>query len=189
MKDLDISKLPVLPMDARPRRIYVREMNVEEEHELRDRGYDPVGLFALPRRDDAENITYLLAKTQAIEEGTIIASAEERKQLALGMQVFGMLNPKSTRLNLNLNLDSTDIDELLNWQRSRHTLRENTTVVGMDARMAVQDAAMKKVEEARRTAEKKVLMLAPTGEKVHGRKRALTIPQKRGLHKEGKWNK
>lgn len=133
---LDLQAFPIVPPDARPRALYFsRELMAIDTAGLQARGYEVVNVLALPRRTDPEHRVYLLAKAQGIEEGTIPAGEEDRFRLQLEMQAYGLMNNKSTRINLNVSVDAHDIKKMLDWGKDRHTLRDNTTIVGISELM------------------------------------------------------
>lgn len=110
------------------RRVFVRGCPPEITAELLSRGYEPVELFTIARDGDEKTDTeYLFAKAQAIEERTIDTTAEERKALELELRARGHLN-NSTRTNYNVRVDGADALSLLNWDTTRHTLSDNSTV-------------------------------------------------------------
>lgn len=131
----DIWKLPAVPEEDRPRRLYFAMLlSDEEESQLEGLGYEAVNLFSLPRRNHAEEVKYLLAKAQAYEEGTIPASQEDRHQLTLLMKAYGLLDTKKEQLNLNITATKRDLDTILGWKNSHHTLRNNTNILGIETR-------------------------------------------------------
>jgi len=157
---VNLDLFPEIPEEARPRRIYVGAITQLDSLALRQRGYEPTPLLTLPRSTQRENIEYLYAKAQAIEEGTLAASAEERRQLALSMQAYGML--KDVQMRVNMDIGSESVAEILDWQKSRHTLRGQTTLVdatGMlteEEFIAKQEEASRKLEAAKTRAREKV---------------------------------
>ena len=96
---------------------------------LGERGYKVVELMTLPRSTPLEHHHYLMAKSQAIEEGTIEYTTEERRALELEMKAHGLLDAKKTQLNVNVDIDTNDLQKMLDWTDSRHTLADNSTVV------------------------------------------------------------
>jgi hypothetical protein len=88
-------------------------------------------VFTLPRRNDAEQSTYLLAVAQGLEEGTIWKGEDAQEALWREMQSYGLFARRQGRMNLNVNVSSNDLATLLGWNKSRHTLRDNSTVVGI----------------------------------------------------------
>lgn len=180
----DLRSWPLVPKDFRPRALYHRGTFDEPTIEaLRAKGYAPIDLLTLPRRTDGEQIEYLKCKAQAIEEGTLKASTEERMQTTLAMQTYGMLNPKSTRLNLNVNVETGTIDDLLAWQSSRHTLRGNTTLVGLTGKSLedVQRDVTGRMLKARDEASQQVSALRAAEQRTVQKRRGKGKP--RGVHK------
>ncbi len=122
-----ISAFPLLPPGS-SRTIFVRGLAQDIAQELRDRGYTVVELMTLPRSNELEHQQYLLSKSQAVEEGTIEFTTEERRALELEMKAYGLLDSKKTQLNVNVDIDTNDLQKMLNWKDSRHTLADNSTV-------------------------------------------------------------
>jgi hypothetical protein len=159
---LDLAKFPALPEHARPREVYFNTaMSTLDEEALRARGYAPVQLITLPRRNDQEQGIYFLKKLQGLEEGTCEGGEEERMRARLGMEAYGLLNNKSVRLNLNVDVKTTDIKALLTFGQDRHTLRTNTTIVSQEMTAAqVNDniiSAELKLEDKRKETHAKLL--------------------------------
>lgn len=131
-QDVELDSFPSVPVDNRPRPLYFDlELTKLSEESLKLRGYEIIQLKTLPRRNDAEHMRYLLARLAGIDEGTVIAAKEDRLRLALELQAYGMLNPKTTRVNLNVTGSVKELHAILGWERNRHTLRDNTTIVGV----------------------------------------------------------
>lgn len=192
---LDMDLWPIQPRLNAPRRIYYRgTFSKEEVAELKKRGYDPVDLITLPRDNDDEHRLYLLAKAQAMEEGTIVTTNEERRQLSLNMAAFGLLKSKDLALDLRTTSGATDVDVILDWQKSRHTFRDNSTVdlVGRTPE-ELREYTHKAVEEARRKAEAKIKELRkespdrqPTKKKRQTKKKATRRANSRGNRAKGR---
>ena len=126
--DLDfLSAFPALPKGA-TRTIFVRGLQQDIAQKLGERGYVVVELMTLPRTNPLEHQQYLLSKSQACEEGTIEFTTEERRALELEMKAHGLLDSKKTQLNVNVDIDTNDLQKMLNWTDSRHTLADNSTV-------------------------------------------------------------
>lgn len=129
--EFDVLSLPPVPEENRPRKIFFNALDYEEEEYLRSNGYSPTILFTMPRNTHVEQIDYLLAKCQAMEEGTIPFSRDQRLALVSQMQAFGLLDKKGQMLNLNCNVDGETLQSILGWSKSRHTLAGNSTVQGV----------------------------------------------------------
>lgn len=157
-KFLELESYPDLGVENPVRILYHRgNFDAAEVKELARRGYNAVDLITLPRQSDGEQYLYLLAKAQAIEEGTVISSPEERRQLTLMMQAFGMLNAKNMNYNVKSDSNSNDIEVILDWQKSRHTFRENSAIdIQGRTPEELREETHKKVADARARAESKV---------------------------------
>lgn len=125
-RELNLLEFPHVGFE---RKLYVRGLDPKIALELMDRGYVPIELATLARETADDQVLYLLAKAQAIEERTIVTDPEERKCLELEMRAYGLLDKKSMALSLNVNADADELDGLLGWGKSRHTLAENSTVL------------------------------------------------------------
>jgi hypothetical protein len=128
---LEIPKeiLDNFPPVTTKRTLYFDKLSSEVEDELITRGYNVVRILTLPRELPGDNIRYLDAKAQGIEEGTIQCTAIQFRTLELEMKAAAMLNNSKQNTNINVKMTGKDLDELLGWGKSRHTLRGNTTVV------------------------------------------------------------
>lgn len=126
---INLDGFPPVPVEARPRRIYLQILSPLDAEALRGRGYDPMSLLQLPRGTPEHESTYLLARAQAIEEGTYVADKPQMRALELQMKANGMLTSKGVQLRVALTGDVKDAEGILkNWGASRHTLRGNSTV-------------------------------------------------------------
>lgn len=123
---LDLAMMPALP-DGMTRRLYVRCIDATLWDSLLSKGYEVVDLFSLPRNTDEENVAYLKAKAQALEENTVEFNREERMALELEMKAAGLLERDAGAGDGKVTLTGT-VEELLSWGNSSHTLRDNSTV-------------------------------------------------------------
>lgn len=155
-EDLNLDGFPIVPEASRPRTIYFNfAVTNLSEAALRGRGYNPVYLLTLPRRTEQEHADFLLAHLQGIEEGTIFSSKEERLRIELSLKAYGMLDKKRPSVNINLEATTEDIKELFNWNSSRHTLRDNTTIVGV-SKLQLHQSSEVALEDKRREVLKKL---------------------------------
>jgi len=122
-------RLPDVSSMGRRRRIYVDGINEQAHAALAARGYEAIELMSMPRTTEADQLAYLRAKLQAFEERTVQASEEDRKRLELEARAWGMMGSRQRRVNVNVEATSEDIDKLLDWDPTRHTLAGNTTAV------------------------------------------------------------
>src|SRR6185369_1597241 len=126
---VDLSGFPEVPPDARPRRIYFLKLGLLDIETLRNRGYDPMTLFQLPRGTPESEDFYLRAKAQAIEEGTVTSDKLMNAALELQMKAAGMLAQKNLGVKVKVNVRSEAVEGMLkSWGQSRYTLRGNSTV-------------------------------------------------------------
>ena len=101
-----------------------------ERAALVEKGYDAKSVFELPRGSPQDEVNYLLAKSQGIEEGTIEAGDHEIEMLELQMKANRMLGQRHAVLRVNVSSEKTSVMDLLgSWGTSRHTLAGNTTLV------------------------------------------------------------
>jgi hypothetical protein len=122
-------RLPDVSQMGRRRRVYVDGLGPAAHEGLARRGYEAIELMSMPRTTEADQLAYLRAKLQAFEERTVEASEEDRKRLELEARAWGMLGTRQRRVNVNVEASSEDIDKLLDWDPTRHTLSGNTTAV------------------------------------------------------------
>jgi len=122
----DETQFPVLAEKGRP--LYFDRLTSEERNLLESRGYAPKLLMELPRGTASQEVDYLLAKAQALEEGTCAGGKEEREIVELEMKAYKMLGDKG-QVKVNINAGRQELMALLSsWGQSRHTLRGNTTI-------------------------------------------------------------
>lgn len=132
MKLEDIPKFPAIPKGQPKRRIYVRQCEQKVVRLMKAKRYDPVDVMTLPRSSNTEHVAYLYALMQGMEEGTIFGCAEDRAWVKLELQAFGKLSPGKEGLPEEAPVDNRGIEALFDWQQSRHTLRDNSTVSGVN---------------------------------------------------------
>lgn len=112
---------------ARP--LYFLGLDELDRADLQAKGYAPLSVFELPRLTPQDEVNYLLAKAQGIEEGTIVAGENDLKVLELEMKANRMLGQKHTVMRVNIDMGKKAAQDLLDdWRPSRHTLRGNTTI-------------------------------------------------------------
>lgn len=64
-----------------------------------------------------------------------MVSKHELAALELKMKAAGMFESKRLNTNVHVSLDSADMEQLLNWNQSRHTLQGNSTIIDLDELM------------------------------------------------------
>jgi len=109
---------------------YYQGITIDDIAEVIKLGFEPVDISKMPRNTDSENEKYLLAKLQGVEEGTIAISEDQLKALDMELKVAGMYKG-TTRTTYNVSVDASIESLLADWKDSRHTLRKNSTVVGL----------------------------------------------------------
>ncbi len=121
-----LEKLPRLAPSAK-RRIYVSCVTELELEYVRERGYDPVDVFTLPRSTVQEQQSCIMAWLQGMSEGTIEMDAERRKALELEARACGMLVNRALRLEGKVSMSPETVDELLESfdQGGQHTLKNS----------------------------------------------------------------
>lgn len=124
-----LESLPTLPEANRGRVIYVDCLPDDLTAELEVKGYGVVDLFTLPRDTLDEEQTYLRAKCQAIEEGTIAVNSHILRALEIGMRAAGMMGRETRHAKVTLEGDHQSVEELMGWGKDRHTLEGNSTIV------------------------------------------------------------
>lgn len=132
--NLDQAHFPVVPKEARPRSLYFKMLAPLDRAMLQEHGYAPLCLLELPRGTPEQEVAYLMAKVQGIEEGTVIVSESEVKALELEMKAYNLLSQKHmvVRFNFSDKQKGKSLAEVFDsWGQSRHTLRGNSTIAGM----------------------------------------------------------
>lgn len=135
---MDMPQWPPLSAGVE-RTVYVHGAPTREAEILRGRGYSVVEVNTLPRNSEQEHLRYLLAKAQGVEEGTIEVDQEGRKVLELEMRAYGLLDKRTTSLNLQVHTTSEEVSQIFGWGHSRHTLVDNSTQQGA-ARLKISEA-------------------------------------------------
>lgn len=125
---MDAHSFPDLNNPDVPRRIFVSNLSPVDREVLEAKGYECVELLSLRRITDEENCTYIRAKLQAIEEGTIDCCEEGRKRLELEARAYGLLDAKRRAVAVHVT-KTEQIDNLLTWDSGRHTLAQNSTAI------------------------------------------------------------
>lgn len=121
-----LNRFPQLPSGV-SRGVYVDTMPWDIANELQQRGYTVRYLGAVPRESPDELRAYLLAKSQAVEEGTVTVDKSQLDALKLQMYAAGMLDKRYNPPDkAGADEAEGDATELLFWRRSRHTLRDNS---------------------------------------------------------------
>lgn len=131
---VNLELFPEVPEEARPRIVYFKLVSALDRAALKERGYIGVCLMELPRGTPEQEIAYLMAKTQGIEEGTLHVTDNELHALELEMKAYNLLSQKHmvVRFNFSDKQKHKSLDDIFaTWKNSRHTLRGNSTVEGM----------------------------------------------------------
>lgn len=131
---VDMEAFPEVPVEARPRSVYFRKVSALDRAALKNHGYAPVCLMELPRGTPEQEIAYLMAKMQGVEEGTVVVGDNELKALEIEMKAYNLLSQKHmvVRFNFSDRQKHKSLDDIFaTWKNSRHTLRGNSTVQGM----------------------------------------------------------
>lgn len=132
---IDLKCFPYVAEEHRPRAVYFKFLSELDHAALVERGYAPSVLMELPRSTPEQEIAYLMAKAQAIEEGTITCSENELRALEMAMKSYNLLSQKHmvVRFNVDAKQKGKSLNEIFDtWKSSRHTLRGNSTVQGME---------------------------------------------------------
>ena len=130
------------------RPVYFEWLHPVDRALLITRGYRPYALMELPRGTPAAEEAYLLAKAQALEEGTAPSSKLQVLAVELQMKANKMLE-KGSNVRVNVNVGKKDVAALLaGWGSSRHTLRGNTTI--HDAQVSVKEPAARIKKKGRK---------------------------------------
>lgn len=131
---IDPCIFPEVPQEARPRAVYFRLLSVLDREMLVGKGYAPACLFELARGTPEQEVAYLMAKCQGIEEGTLHCTDSELEALTLEMKAYNILAQRHIvmRFDTKAKQKHKSVDEIFStWKQSRHTLRGNSTVEAM----------------------------------------------------------
>ena len=117
--------------DTALRTVYFERLGPLDKEAMKQRGYQAVSLFELPRADPKSEQQYLLAKAQAMEEGTVPATRDRLEALKLEMQANKMLSARGEPMDREVKNDERKeiLENLKNWGKSQHTLHGNTTAL------------------------------------------------------------
>ena len=127
---------PFLPAELKgKRKLYVRGVSEQTRLCLEEKGYVVTDLITLPRITVEDQVNYMLARAQGIEEGTLFATDSEQKALWLQMRAFGLLDRREVTLNVfggkEQEVKKDGLEAVLAWGQSKHSLSNNTTVQGL----------------------------------------------------------
>lgn len=146
---LDLRRFPARNPGLESRRVYFDAIDDIDRQALAARGYEAICLLELARGSPAEETDYLLAKAQAVEEGTAFATKLTAAVLELEMKANKMLNDRTPNVRVNLNVGKQDVKALLaSWGSSRHTLRGNTTI--QEAQVSTKEGPAKRGRKKKR---------------------------------------
>lgn len=150
---LNLDLFPPVPKDARPREIVFDTLPSIDVDALSARGYKPILMRWLPRRNQVEDLQWLARLMQGAAEGTIAVSKERLGALRLELDTKRLLSDKAAPLNIHDQRTVDDTNPLagLEWGETQHTFRGNTTQVAPEkvyefVREAAQHAAKPKPE-------------------------------------------
>lgn len=119
--------LATVPRKNGKRRLYVRKCDPTLIGQFKRKNYDVVDVLTMSRSTAPENVAYLLALTQGIEEGTIAANAAQMKALELDLKIHGLLDKITKTFNLG-NTAHENVDEAMKWAPSRHATTASADV-------------------------------------------------------------
>lgn len=128
-KRLDLAFWPLVPMDARPRDLVFDALHAEDVDALKRRGYNPILLVTLPRRNAAEQQEWRLRVMQGVTEGTVVLDKSRSEGLYYDLKTHGHLDKRQFSGEEKASVDPVDLKAALNWGQSRHTFAGNTTLV------------------------------------------------------------
>jgi hypothetical protein len=94
-------------------------MEEDEAAILRNRGYIPVDVRAMPRGTPQEHAEAIEAWLQGMSEGTIPPDMERRRTLELEAKAHGLLLNRSTQVKVEAKLDGATLEDLLQVGRTR----------------------------------------------------------------------
>lgn len=101
------------------RKIYVSQCPDPLFAQMRLKGYDVVDTMTMPRNKTNDHISYLLAFTQGVSEGTIEVGPSQMRALELDMKARGLLDKATKTFNMG-DTEFSSVKEALGWTDSRH---------------------------------------------------------------------
>lgn len=126
---LDLDMFPFIPKDTAPRKIVFDHLPPVDVGALERRGYKVALLRALPRESARDNIDFLLSLLQGVTDGTVEMSKQRGEATFLEMKARGLFADRTGTLVLTAKQVGEDVQSILDWGDSRHTLAGNTTIV------------------------------------------------------------
>ena len=124
----DTEQLTLFARTIMPRTVYVDITTPPETvARLTESGYHVIDLLAMTRDTPDEHRACIRARAQAIAEGTITATDDQRRALELEARSWGMLAARSESTQVRVLATADELGALLGWGSSRHTLAGNST--------------------------------------------------------------
>ena len=126
--ELDLAYWPEVPEDSRPRKVVFDTLRATDVSALTARGYEPVLLRLLPRRNAAEDDAFFIALMQGVSEGTVLMSKGRSEGLAAELRSRQYGAKKELKRKSGV-VDKTSLAGILSWADSRHTFGKATTML------------------------------------------------------------
>lgn len=129
---LKLERFPPVPMESRPKELVFDSLVEEDIEALKQRGYSPVLLRWLPRRNPVEDGKWLARLMQGAAEGTVLLTKDRAEALKYELQVRRLLDHRAPAFNPHageIAQDCTDPLARLDWAETPHSFREATTMV------------------------------------------------------------
>lgn len=156
---LSLERFPEVPAESRPREIVFDSLAEVEYEALRRRGYRPVLLRVLPRRNPVEDRDYMIWLMRGVAEGTVEMTKSRAEGLNFELKARGWLTGRGLDMTPGSAKVDASVEAVLSWGESRHAFTGNTTIVPSEVVAAyereVQAAAQKRQPLTKRKRRKK----------------------------------
>lgn len=127
LERLDFAYWPARDGASGRREVIFDTLHEEDRAELEARGYSVILLRTLSTEDQSDIVYYNRFLLRGVIDGTVQMSKERAEALELDMRHRQMLSKHATG-NLKPRQRLDDLEEILDWDKSRHTV-DNTTIV------------------------------------------------------------
>jgi hypothetical protein len=125
---LELSCWPQLhSVDGEPRDAVFDWLHEEDERALRQRGYRPIILRAIPTSSPKDVVLYNRYLLRGVIDGTVNMTKQRAEALELDMRHRQMLAKVNISVRTPID-EKAGIQQLLDWDRSRHSMAESTVV-------------------------------------------------------------
>lgn len=125
--DVNLDEFPYVEAADRPRPVVFVSLSPITVDALKMRGYQAILLRTMPRRSREEDLAWIGRLLQGVTEGTVKLTKDQLDGLFYELKVQKLFSDRREAPNLReAKRDDTSIEELLDWDRSRHALGDTT---------------------------------------------------------------